>query len=319
MRFRQVGIENYPLQVYAAALIFSPSQSPIRQIFQAEEPSDMVIKLITEKYWSSVVQTFEDHDDRVVAMASISGTNGITVASAARDGTIKVWEATTGESLHTLKIPSNKRSQDGMLLAFPEGREVQRLISTSEHTVHIWNFTTGECEGELSDPTRSDIIALSFFNDTASECVTLTAQGDAKVWNLGTRELVRTMTIGPQDIRKFGLGWIVTAKFACDSRGKTRLLIRPCSVSNLFKSSRPMTVWEIETGTCLQTIEDGGTFIRATAFTGKRNIRPRLVIVSTPRADIGQRKVPAVVIGWHHPGPRSGCAANASLGLPSVR
>ena len=94
MRFHQAGIESYPLQVYAAALIFSPSESPIRQIFQNEEPHDIVIKPVIEKYWSSLVQTFEDHDDRVVAMASSSGTDRITVASAAQDGTIKVWEAT---------------------------------------------------------------------------------------------------------------------------------------------------------------------------------------------------------------------------------
>ncbi|KAF5587255.1 wd40 repeat protein [Fusarium pseudocircinatum] len=266
MRFHQAGIENYPLQVYAAALIFSPSQSPIRQIFQADEPRDIVIKPVIEKYWSSLVQTFEGHDDRVVAMASNTGTNHITVASAAQDGTIKVWEATTGESFHTFKISRYRRSQDGILLAFPEGRDVERLISSSEHRVHIWNLRTGECEGELRDPTNLDIIDLSFFNDTTNECVTLTAQGEAKIWNLDTHELVRSTTIWTQDIRKFVLGWIAYAKFACDSRGKTLLLVRSRPIFNLFKSTRPMTVWEIETGTCLQTIEDCATAIGTTAF-----------------------------------------------------
>ncbi|KAF5637725.1 wd40 repeat protein [Fusarium sp. NRRL 52700] len=270
------------VKVYAAALIFSPSESHIRQIYQAEEPHDIVIKPVLEKYWSALVQTFEDHDDRVVAMSSSSGTNRITVASAARDGTIKVWEATTGESLHTFKISSKKGSQDGILLAFPEGRDVERLISSSQHKVHIWNLITGECEGELGDPTNSEIIALSFFNDTPNKCVTLTAQGNARIWNLETCKLVRTTTIGLQDIRKFGLGWISTAKFTCDSKGKTRLLVRPRSISHLFKPARPMTVWEIETGTCLQTIQDDAKNIEATAFSHNGE----LIAVNTDRHEI---------------------------------
>lgn len=130
MRFHQVGIENYPLQVYSGALIFSPSKSLIRQIFQNEEPRDMVIKPHTGDHWSSVVSSFEGHGANVLAMSPSSGPNGTVVASASADGTIKVWDATTGECFHTFTVPCkgkfpfnifNDPELESILLSFPEG------------------------------------------------------------------------------------------------------------------------------------------------------------------------------------------------------
>ncbi|KAH6866077.1 hypothetical protein B0T10DRAFT_77769 [Thelonectria olida] len=264
MRFHQFAIENYPLQVYAAALIFSPKNSIIRHVFRKEEPSYIIKKPATEDDWSPLIQTLEGHDDEIVAMASNGGKNAKIVASASRDGSIKVWDVTTGERLHTLSLPNNGQSLDGALMAFPED-DVGILISTSGSRVNIWNLTTGRCEGVLEDSPGSEIIALSFLGSADSECVTLTAGGDIRIWNLETRLPTKTTKIASEDILGFAFGRIVHASLACDSSSRSRLLIRPRSLNPLWYL-RPMTVWDIETGKCLQTIDDESFHIDPTAL-----------------------------------------------------
>ena len=90
----------------------------------------MVIKPHTGDHWSSVVSSFEGHGANVLAMSPSSGPNGTVVASASADGTIKVWDATTGECFHTFTVPCkgkfpfnifNDPELESILLSFPEG------------------------------------------------------------------------------------------------------------------------------------------------------------------------------------------------------
>lgn len=272
MRFHQVGIENYPLQVYSGALIFSPSKSLIRQIFHNEEPRDIVLKPHTGEYWGSVVSTFEGHDAAVLSMSSSSGPNGTVVASASVDGTIKVWDATTGECLHTFITPCKPKFQfnllghrelESILLSFPEGSS-DKLLSASSSTVSIWNVITGQCEGVLEHPSEVSVIALSFYNGTATECVTLSTDWTVTVWDLETRKAIKKMGIRPETAHNITLGRFSFAKFAFSSRRKGRVLVRPRSSGFLGPEVGPPAVWELETGKCLWLPEDksmiGGTY-----------------------------------------------------------
>ncbi|KAI8721644.1 NACHT domain-containing protein [Fusarium sp. LHS14.1] len=279
MRFHQVGIENYPLQVYSGGLIFSPSRSLIRQIFQNEEPRDMVIKPHTGEYWSSVVSTFEGHGTDVVAMSSSSDPNGTIVASASTDGTIKVWDATTGECFHTLIITHKRKSPvsissnlglERIFLAFPEGSS-DKLLSASSSTVFIWNLVTGRCEGLLERESGVSVVALSFYNGNTTECVTLSTDGVVTVWNLEACEAIKKMVIGSEAVHKRTLGPLSIAEFACGSRGKGRILIQPCSSSYSQRGVGPLEVWELETGKCLQLFDNGST-IPSTYFDEDRGL-----------------------------------------------
>ncbi|KAJ3467764.1 hypothetical protein MRS44_005328 [Fusarium solani] len=267
MRFHQVGIENYPLQVYSSALIFSPSKSLIRQIFQNEEPRDILLKPHTGEYWSSVFSAFEGHDTDVMAMSSSSGPKGTVVASASTDGTIKVWDATTGECFHTLIIPCEHKfpfsifsnpSLESMLLSFPEGSS-DKLLSASGSTVSIWNLITGRQEGVLEHPSEVSVVALSFYNGTTTECVTLSTDWTITVWNLEARKAIKKMVIGSEATHKVALGPLSFAKFACGGRGKGRILIQPRSSGFFLLGVGPLAVWELETGKCLRVFEDDST------------------------------------------------------------
>ncbi|KAF2198480.1 HET-domain-containing protein, partial [Delitschia confertaspora ATCC 74209] len=59
------AIENSPLQAYMSALIFSPTDSLIRDIFKKEEPNYITIKPDIGDKWSACLQTLEGHSDPV--------------------------------------------------------------------------------------------------------------------------------------------------------------------------------------------------------------------------------------------------------------
>jgi WD40 repeat protein len=99
--FNRWIIENYPLQAYASALIFSPTCSLIRELFKDDEPGWIMTKPIMESNWSACLQTLEGHTDWVTSVAF--STDGTRLALGSHDQTVRLWDATTGKWLQTLK------------------------------------------------------------------------------------------------------------------------------------------------------------------------------------------------------------------------
>jgi WD40 repeat protein len=67
--YHKVAIQGYPLQTYASALLFSPTGSLIRQLFQHEEPEVINVKPALSNEWSACLQTLEGHSDYVWSVA----------------------------------------------------------------------------------------------------------------------------------------------------------------------------------------------------------------------------------------------------------
>jgi WD40 repeat protein len=100
--YHKRAIENYPLQAYASALLFSPARSLIRCLFKEEEPKLIAIKPAMRDEWSACLQTLEGHSDRVNSVAFSH--DSARLASASGDKTVKIWDASSGECLQTLEI-----------------------------------------------------------------------------------------------------------------------------------------------------------------------------------------------------------------------
>ena len=96
------AIENSPLQAYASTLVFSPERSLIRGLFKEEEPKWMTIKPGVGDHWSACLQTLEGHSYVVNSVAFSH--DSAQLASASDDKTVKVWDASSGECLQTLRI-----------------------------------------------------------------------------------------------------------------------------------------------------------------------------------------------------------------------
>jgi WD40 repeat protein len=82
-------IESYPLQSYASALLFSPSRSVIRQLFQHEEPKGIGIWPAMSDRWSACLQTLEGYSDWLMSVAFSH--DSARLASSSKDKTVKIW------------------------------------------------------------------------------------------------------------------------------------------------------------------------------------------------------------------------------------
>ncbi|KAF2626715.1 beta transducin-like protein HET-E4s [Macroventuria anomochaeta] len=157
-------IENYPLQTYASALLFSPTGSVTRRLFQHEEPKGITIKPAMSAGWSACLQTLEGHSSYVTfvafshdstKLASASYDSTVKLASASYDNIVKVWDASSGACLQTLEGHSDAVSS----VAF--SHDSTKLASASyDNTVKVWDASSGTCLQTLN--ISRPLYSLSF-------------------------------------------------------------------------------------------------------------------------------------------------------------
>jgi WD40 repeat protein len=116
-------------------------------LFQHEEPTDIVIKPDMSKSWSPCLQTLEGHSADVMTVA-ISH-DSTRLASASIDGTIKMWDPSSGACLETFDVvdtlPNNqevscynfKASHDLKLMAFVRTKYV--FNKAQDERVEVWD------------------------------------------------------------------------------------------------------------------------------------------------------------------------------------
>jgi WD40 repeat protein len=95
-------IESYPFQTYFSALMFRPTESAIRRLFQHDEPKSITVKPPMSSSWSACLQTLEGHSDYVSSVAFSH--DSTRLASASWDNTVKLWDASSGECLQTFNV-----------------------------------------------------------------------------------------------------------------------------------------------------------------------------------------------------------------------
>ena len=142
-----------PLQLYSSALLFAPQTSIVRNTC-GQIPRWIRRCPITPKTWGPELQKLEGHTSGVTAVAFSQ--DGLLLASASYDHTVRLWNPTTGQEVqklkgHTSGVHAVAFSQDGLLLA----------SASYDHTVRLWNPTTGQEVQKLEGHT-SWVNAVAF-------------------------------------------------------------------------------------------------------------------------------------------------------------
>jgi WD40 repeat protein len=136
--YHKGAIESYPLQIYTSALLFSPTGSLVKQLFQHEEPEQLTVTPPMSDGWSSCLQTLEDHNS-IVRVSCVAFSHNSAMLASTSYKTLNIWDAGSGARLQMLK----GHEHDISLVTF--ARDSTRLASVSSDTVKIWDAHSGTC------------------------------------------------------------------------------------------------------------------------------------------------------------------------------
>jgi WD40 repeat protein len=146
-------IERYPLQTYVSALLFSPKQSMVRNLYAYEESKEITIVSPVAEQWNACLQTLEGHSSSVSSV--VFSHDSTRLASASRDSTIKIWDARNGDCLQTLE------GHSGSVISVVFSHDSTRLASASgDSTIKIWDATNGDCLQTLENHHVDDLSVL---------------------------------------------------------------------------------------------------------------------------------------------------------------
>jgi platelet-activating factor acetylhydrolase IB subunit alpha len=210
----------------------------------ASSSTDLSIKLWD---WDTYecIKTMQGHD-HIVSCVNFLPTNDFIISSS-RDKSIKLWEVATGYCTKTLQghdawVRQVIVSPDGSLLA----------SCSMEKTIKLWNLKTGECIRTLRE--HYHVIETICFSTPAVDQQILKYLEGAKE--------------GKEDDGGKGKANHVEKKQT--SKDDKKGAENPSGVGGLFLVSgsrdRLIKIWQIETGTCVKTLDAHDNWVRSIAW-----------------------------------------------------
>lgn len=133
--YHKNAIENYPLQVYASALLFSPLESDTRMSFYHEEPTSVKIRARKQVNWDACLQKLE-HDGCAAVAASPDSRllASLSHKQYSRIIIVKLWDSTNGECLRVHKLQTVNAVYTGFFCSLAFSKDSKRLgVRSGKH------------------------------------------------------------------------------------------------------------------------------------------------------------------------------------------
>ncbi|RGP77700.1 nacht and wd domain [Fusarium longipes] len=166
--FHRTVIEDYPLQLYASCLVFSPKRSIVKACFEHEAPNWITILSGLEPTWPACIQT---RGPKEFIMSVAYSHDGRWLVSGSTFGEVKLWYAATGTCVRTVDDDNRGRGFAIKLLCVAFSCDDTLFISgSSDGVVKIWDRRTGSCIKQLEahpPEPRSKAMAISSDGGTA--------------------------------------------------------------------------------------------------------------------------------------------------------
>ena len=214
------------------------------------QPGEEDLRGFEWDYWNRLAHSYqlnlEGHTGGV--MNVVFSADGKRLASASYDGTVKVWDPTSGQEQETLMLKGHNR--DIMSVAFSANGK--RLASASwDQTVKVWDATNGQETLTLKGHTGM-VYSVAFSAD-GKRLASASEDKTVKVWDATSGQVTLTL--------KGHAGGVTSVAFSADGK-------RLASASG----DRTVRVWDVTSGAVLLTLKGHASVVTNVAFSadGKR-------------------------------------------------
>ncbi|TFB00416.1 hypothetical protein CCMA1212_007911 [Trichoderma ghanense] len=173
-------LEIAPLQTYVSALIFSPTQSPVRLHFKNTLSWIKRLPKVDDD-WGPCLNTLYASGVQAVAFSRDS----LRLTASFYNGRGRSWDIATGDLIRDLEFssvdcPSSTFSEDRKLLAV-----------SSEKKTTVWDIEHGDLIHELDVDCPSYSMPRTFFSTDNQFLATIIGDESLKIWDLSTGLLLR--------------------------------------------------------------------------------------------------------------------------------
>ena len=257
---------------------------------------------VSESGSATCVQTLAGHTQVVAGLAFAP--DGIDLASASNDGTVKLWVVASGSLLATLDGHTDRVSR---VVWSPDGRTL--ASGGRDQTVWLWDVAEGRYRMALRGHTEA-VRGLAFTPDSQS-LVSGSEDGTLRVWAVGSGQCIRVMqgytaTLHDVDWSPDG-GQLVcsgeeglVAIYGVDNRVPPRVLrghrgfvfgLRWSPDGRWIASSEwdnAIRLWDPTSGDCLQVLQHPRmTSVPSWTWTGAGRTTPGRRYLEVRCADVG--------------------------------
>ncbi|KAM0802098.1 hypothetical protein BDR22DRAFT_961777 [Usnea florida] len=169
-------IEQAPLQTYCSALVFSPSGSVLRKVFETQLPRWITCVSGNAENWGSLIQTLEG--DNYVRAVEFSP-DGEKLMCVFEDFAVRIWDARTGTLLHTLQDRELAKHclEIGLLYSLFNG---QNIAFVSRKFIEVWDVIF---ESWIQTIKRDDIVWVAL-SPVEQKLASGSSSGTVRVWDI---------------------------------------------------------------------------------------------------------------------------------------
>ncbi|KAJ6487444.1 WD40-repeat-containing domain protein [Mycena vitilis] len=168
-------------QIYLSALALAPTQSKISTTFGPNFPRLLKVTKGQTEQWPATVAVLERHTYWVMSVAFSS--DGKHIVSGSDDGTIRIWDAESGEQLGD---PRQGHTNGVQSVAFsPDGKHI--VSGSDDKSLRIWDAESGEQLGGPLEAHTREVTSVAFSPD-GKHIVSGSRDKSLRIWDAKSGE-----------------------------------------------------------------------------------------------------------------------------------